>query len=458
MRTTSLSLLLLFALPALAQDSLNVRHLFNWDDPDIPVGVPVLFNQYNEVWGYAANGREYAFLGSSLGVHVLDVTDPANTVLVDHVPGRVSGEGVIHRDYKVHAGHLYATCDQGPSSLQIMDLQYLPDSVHLVYDSDELLVRAHNIQVDTVHARLYTCGGSTQFSVYSIADPANPVLLSNCEADIPWWGSTVGYVHDCFVRDNIVWCNDEDGMHVIDFSNVNAPVILGSLTDYPGQGYNHSGWMNDAGTLYAMADETHGSPVKLIDATDLSDLEIVSTVTTGVHPSSIVHNPFFTGDLLHAAYYHDGYWLWNTADPAQPVLLGYYDTSTVPNSEGYSGAWGVYPFLPSGNILVSDMQTGLWVLDIGQAVKTPVHTAQPPAYRIAPTLTHGPVDVYRIAGPEQRMQIEIRDMSGRIVRSMEHTSGRATLDLAAEADGAYLVSITSPQGRYTQRIVKSGSR
>jgi choice-of-anchor B domain-containing protein len=458
MRTTALSLLLLGALPALAQDSLNVRHLFNWDDPDIPVGIPALFNQYNEVWGYAANGREYAFLGSSLGVHVLDVTDPANTVLVDHVPGRVSGEGVIHRDYKVHAGHLYATCDQGPSSLQIMDLQYLPDSVHLVYDSDELLVRAHNIQVDTVHARLYTCGGSTQFSVYSIADPANPVLLSNCEADIPWWGSTVGYVHDCFVRDNIVWCNDEDGMHVIDFSNVNAPVILGSLTDYPDQGYNHSGWMNDAGTLYAMADETHGSPVKLIDATDLSDLEIVSTVTTGVHPTSIVHNPFFTGDLLHAAYYYDGYWLWNTADPAQPLLLGYYDTSAVPNSDGYSGAWGVYPFLPSGNILVSDMQTGLWVLDIGQAVKAPTHAIPPPAYRIAPTLTLGPVDVYRIAGPDHRMQIEIRDMAGRIVRSLEHTSGRATLDLQGEADGTYMVSITTPQGRYTQRIVKSGSR
>ena len=246
--TSSLLLSALFA-----QDSLNVRKLFHWDDPTIPEGVEVYFNQYNEVWGYAKEGREYAFLGSTLGVHVFDVTDPVNSVLVDHVPGRFSGQGVIHRDYKVHAGHLFATCDQGPSSLQVMDLQYLPDSVHVVYDSDELLARAHNIQIDTVNARLYTNGGSTQFSVYSIADPANPVLLIDCEADIPWWGSTIGYVHDCFVRDNIVWTNDQDGMHVVDFSDVENPVILGSLTNYPDQGYNHSGWMNDDGTLYALS-------------------------------------------------------------------------------------------------------------------------------------------------------------------------------------------------------------
>ncbi|MEL6942837.1 MAG: T9SS type A sorting domain-containing protein, partial [Bacteroidota bacterium] len=30
--------------------------------------------------------------------------------------------------------------------------------------------------------------------------------------------------------------------------------------------------------------------------------------------------------------------------------------------DNYEGAWGVYPFLPSGNILVSDMQEGLFVL------------------------------------------------------------------------------------------------
>ncbi|MBL0043968.1 MAG: choice-of-anchor B family protein [Flavobacteriales bacterium] len=322
-----------------AQDSLNVRSLFHWDDPTIPVGAQVYDDPFNDVWGYAAQGHEYAFLGSSLGTHIFDVTDAANSVLVDFVQGNFAGIGVVHRDMKTYAGYLYAVCDEGSSSLQIMDLHYLPDSVHVVYDSQSLLVRAHNIQVDTVNARLYTCGGTTQFSVYSLADPEQPALLSNCEVDIPWWGGAVGYVHDCFVRDNIVWCNDQDGMHVVDFTDVENPVLLGSLEDYPQAGYNHSSWMNDDGTLYAMADETHGSPLKLVDPSDLSDLHVISTLTSGVHPTSILHNPFFTGNLLHVAYYYDGYWLWDTTDPLQPTLLGFYDTCVVPNTDNYRGAW-----------------------------------------------------------------------------------------------------------------------
>lgn len=439
-------------LSCFSQDSLNVRHLFHWDDPTIPIGVPDFQDPYNDVWGYASNGREYAFLGSSLGVHVFDVTEPVTSTLVDFVPGRYSGSNVIHRDYKTYADHLFAVCDEGPSSLQIMDLQYLPDSVRVVYDSDALFARAHNIQIDTLNARMYTCGGSSQFSIYSIADPANPELLSNLELDIPYWNNSVGYVHDCYVRDNIVWCNDQDGMHVVDFTDTEAPVILGSLTLYPDQGYNHSGWLNDDGTLYAMADETHGSPLKLVDARDLGDLEVVATATSAVHPTSILHNPFFTGDLVHVAYYYDGYWLWDTSDPLEPFLLGYYDTSSEPNTNNFRGAWGVYPYLPSGHILVADMQTGLWVLDIDQATRLDPATAPAP-FRIGPTLTNGPVRVTPLSDRPGPIRIEVVGADG---RSMFSTATTGTdLDLSAFADGLYVVKVIRGTEQYTQRVIKS---
>jgi choice-of-anchor B domain-containing protein len=440
-----------------AQDSLNVRSLFNWQDPSIPIGFPDLANQFNEVWGYSAGGREYALLGSTLGVHVFDVTDPAASVMVDHVPGRFSGAGVIHRDYKTYLHYLYATCDQGPSSLQIMDLQYLPDSVHVVYDSDALFARAHNIQIDTVHARLYTCGGSSQFSIYSLENPVQPVLLKNLQAEVPWWNATVGYVHDCFVRDNIVWTNDEDGLHVIDFSNVDQPQLLGSLTSYAYQGYNHSGWMNDDGTLYVMADETHGSPLKFVDPTDLSDLQVISTVTSGVHPLSIVHNPFFHGNMVHVAYYYDGYWLWDASDPLQPALIGYYDTNETFHSNSYVGAWGVYPYLPSGNILVSDMQSGLWVLQVGPwtGMDTP---SEQPAFRVHPTITDGPLKIQRIMSGRQEMHVRIFDAAGRIVHQTRHGGGHTTLQLDALKDGAYVVKVSSEGREHVQRIIKNSIR
>lgn len=436
-----------------AQDSLNVRALFHWDDPTIPIGAEVYDDAFSDIWGYAADGREYAFLASSLGTHIFDVTEPANSALVDFVQGNFAGLGVVHRDMKTYAGYLYAVCDEGPSSLQIMDLHYLPDSVHVVYDSQALLVRAHNIQVDTVNARLYTCGGTSQFSIYSLADPEQPTLLSNCEVDIPWWGAEVGYVHDCFVRDNIVWCNDQDGMHVVDFTDVDIPVLLGSLENYPQAGYNHSGWMNDDGTLYAMADETHGSPLKLVDPSDLSDLQIVSTLTSDVHPTSILHNPFFTGNLLHVAYYYDGYRLWDTTDPLQPTLLGFYDTCVIPNTDNYRGAWGTYPFLPSGHVLVSDMQTGLWVLDVDHATDIS-NGSITPEFRIAPTLTDGPVRITPLNDAEANTRVEVLASSGQLLQRAS-ARGALALDLSGLSDGLYLVRATSSAGVLTQRVTKT---
>ena len=453
-RSATLAFCATICLSTNAQDSLNVRSLFHWDDPSIPVGAEVYEDQYNDIWGYAANGREYAFLGSSLGVHIFDITEPAMGTLVDYVPGRFSGPGVVHRDMKTYAGFLYAVCDEGSSSLQVMDLHYLPDSVHVVYDSQNLLVRAHNIQVDTVNARLYTCGGSSQFSIYSLTNPAQPTLLSEPEADVPWWDNAVGYVHDCFVRDNIVWCNDQDGMHVVDFTDPQVPELIGTLDDYPDAGYNHSGWMNDDGTLYVMADETHGSALKFVDATNLNDLQVISTVSSGVAPTSIIHNPFFTGDLVHVAYYYDGYWLWDTSDPLQPVVLGFYDTCTAPNSDNYRGAWGTYPFLPSGHILISDMQTGLWVFDIAQATSVS-ERATTPTFRIAPTLTDGLIHVTPIRSGNGSTRVDVLSTSGELIRSAS-SNGAMDIDLSDLGDGLYLVRVSNGTDVSTQRVTKIG--
>jgi len=446
------------AIPAIAQDSLNMRAVYRWNDTSLPSSFQHN-NRYNEVWGHAAGGREYAILGSTMGTHILDVTDPATAGPVAFVPGAARGRSIIHRDFKVHAGHLYAVCDEGQSSLQVIDLRYLPDSVRLVYDSDALLRRAHNIQVDTVNARMYTCGGSSQFSVYSLDDPANPLLLMDCEAELSWWGGAIGYVHDCFVRDNVVWLNHQDGMHVVDFTDIASPRILGSLTAYPESGYNHSGWLNGDGTVYAMADETHGARLKLVDARDLSNLDVLSLVGSGRHPSSIVHNPFFDGDLLHAAWYHDGYWLWNTADPVDPVLLGWYGTSTATNTgTNYRGAWGVYPWLPSGRVLVGDMQNGLFVIDISQALGI-TGRAPVPEFRVWPTLTDGLVNLAATSSGTQRWRLDVLSATGALLRSeVLAGEGPFAVDLGSCADGLLLLRITGDEGSTVQRVVKTSMR
>lgn len=437
------------------QDSLNVTKLFHWDDPTIPVGGDWLHNQYSGIWGYDREGREYAIIGSTIGVHIFDVTEPTTAYQADFVQGRTAGAGVISREYKTYGHYLYAVSDQGLSSLQIIDLQYLPDSVHVVYDSDELVNRGHTLAIDTANARLYISGGDADFRIYDLSDPELPVLLSDCAADIPWWETLVGYVHDCHVRDNIVWTDDADGLHVIDFNDVENPVVLGSMMNYPGQGYNHSSWLNADGTVLVMADETHGSPLKFVDATDVTDLEVIASVTTEVDSTSIAHNPFFVGNVAHVGYYYDGYWIWNAADPMQPVVLGYYDTCVEPNAMSYNGAWGAYPYLPSGNVLVSDIQTGLWVFDVGLATGA-VPSSPAPSFRVWPTVTTDVVNVMRLNKGDVR--VEVTDASGRRIISKRMTEGSIAIDLNGHNDGVYFVRVLGEKTGHAQRVVKCSER
>jgi len=347
---------------------MNVELLYNWHDSTLPATI-FHDNRYNDVWGYAKNGEEYAMIGSTMGVHFFDITDQQNIDQVDFVAGEVQGNQQVHRDYHEYNGYLYTVCDEGMSTLQIIDLSYLPDSVHKVYDSGTLFTRSHNIFIDTATAKMYVCGGNLTFSVFSLADPISPVLLSHAPIDIPWWNATVGYVHDVYVRNDTAYCNAEGrGLYVVDFTDTNLPVLLGSLTSYPQSGYNHSGWLSDDGSVYALADETHGKDVKLLDVTDLTDIQVIDTISTDVHALSIPHNLIFKGPHLFTAYYHDGFYMWYTADANNAIITGYYDTSTETHVPNYRGAWGVYPFLPSGIVLVSDMQNGLFIFNVDNAL------------------------------------------------------------------------------------------
>lgn len=363
---------------ASAQDSLNVRALFNWQNPSLPAST-TWSNTYNEVYGYAANGREYGIIGSTDGTHIIDVTDPANAYEAVFIEGAAMGPQVIHRDYHTYGNYLYMVCDEGPSTLQIADLSFLPDSAPVRYDSNELFVRAHNIFIDTATAHLYVVGNANWAAVYSLADPLAPEILVNCRYDLEWW-SSVGYLHDIYVRNDTAYCNAEwRGLFVVDFNDIQNPVMIGSMPVYPQQGYNHSGWLMDNAPYYAMADETHGMAVKIVDVSDMQNLTITDTITSGVHPYSIPHNLIYRDDFLYVSYYFDGMYVFDCTDPEHPVIAGFYDTSdAIHLNNDYKGCWGVYPFLPSGNVLASDMQTGLWVFDVSEAMFTSVNDFSQP--------------------------------------------------------------------------------
>ena len=157
------------------------------------------------------------------------------------------------RDYHDYQGYLYVVCDEGwsTSTLQIIDISNLPNSINVVYDSDSLFNTSHNIFIDTATAKLYVCASNSAMDIYSLNNPTNPTLLFSY--------NDVGHVHDAYVRNDTAYLNcGNDGLRIMDFSMLGTPLpvqptLLASLTAYPDAGYNHSGWLNDDGTVYAMS-------------------------------------------------------------------------------------------------------------------------------------------------------------------------------------------------------------
>jgi choice-of-anchor B domain-containing protein len=431
-------------------------------------------SRYNEIWGMALDGREYAIIGSTIGTHIIDVTEPASADEVAFVPGGSQGSHLVHRDYHNYGCYLYAVADEGSAStLQIIDMSSLPAAVTVVYDAATLLNRAHNIFIDTSQARLYTFatrGGSTANSalrIYDLADdPLNPQFLAEHRT---FGGLTVGHVHDGFVRDHLAYLNcGYSGLAIVDFTDPLKPVTLGTLTDYPTSGYNHSGWPTVDDDYYYFSDENHTSPVKVFDT---RTFEVADTVAVpNGDASSIAHNQIVACDYLYVSYYYDGLQVFDISDPANPVPSHHFSSSTWPRVESYHGAWGVYPFLPSGRILVSDMQNGLFVLAgpqsgscYTQAVtaltdcELPndlVGTEAPANEELIELYPQPADDRFWVTAPGAQ-RIEIRDIQGRILQTWS-VSGPGPWDFARPAGlpaGAYLLRIVTERGGYSRFLL-----
>ena len=302
---------------------------------------------------------------------------------------------------------------------------------------------------------MYSCisdGDSLDFAplrLFDISDPTNPTVISDF-SNID--GFIFSQVHDTYVRDDLAYLNlGPSGFMVADFSDPSAPVSMGSLrpSDYLQSGYNHSGWLSEDGSTYFMADEDHGMDLKVLDVTALPDLTVVDTIDAGNESRfSIPHNQIVHGDYLYGSYYYDGLQVWDISDRNNIQRIMHYPTSQIEPRQRFEGAWGVYPFLPSGNILVSDMQEGLFVIeDVGLLSSTEDELVSTPDWTMSPNPSQG---LFRIDAGFSLHDTEIRihDLNGRLIQSFDGQQQALTLPA-----GQYKVSVISPDFISTKTLV-----
>jgi len=447
------TLLGLFSLNNFAQTGDNLELLFHWNDEDI-VGTTWYDNAYNEVWGVVVNNKEFAIIGSTAGTHIFDVTDPVNSTEVQFLPGADFGPAIVHRDYHDRNGFLYAVSDEGNSTLQIIDISLLPDSVTIVYDSNELIKTSHNIFIDESLNKLYACNvrtaasgwNSTSLAIFDIEEPANPIHLLDYE--VP--GTSYG-VHDMWVKNDTAFLNNGgNGLFVVDFTDLSSPQLIGSLTEYPDKGYNHSGWPTADMKTYIMADEDWGHDMKVLDISDLSNINVTATFSSEIDPNSIPHNQIVKDNYVYVSSYHDGLQVYDISDQENPTKVASFGTYLLDDHTSNKGAWGVYPFLPSGNILVSDMQYGLYVLapsgnfDIKQKPNSKLSLHPNPA-------SHA-IQI-QIPETENKLAIEIYDLKGQLVLNTEIIRGNKSISIANLNQAIYIVKAEGEKTLYQQKLI-----
>ncbi|HKK74885.1 MAG TPA: choice-of-anchor B family protein [Saprospiraceae bacterium] len=318
---------------------------------------------YNDIWAYEdTTGREYAVMGAKNGTIIYDLSDPASPQEVAFVPGTSS----IWRDIKSFGNYLYVVADRGQDGLLIINMENAQDTVTWEFWKPTLtagldtrvLEKCHNLYIDEqgicfIAGCNLNSGGVLMFDVAST--PGDPQYIGP---------ATFRYSHDVFARGDTLYSADLTNgfFSLTDVSNKQSPDLL--AFQQTTRNFTHNVWPSDDSQYLFTTDERPGANVDAYDISDLDNIQLLDTyrplATEG--QGVVPHNVFFYNDYLVISYYADGVKIVDASRPDNLIEVGAYDTS--PNTGSGDGCWGVYPYLSSGLVLASDMDKGLFVLDV----------------------------------------------------------------------------------------------
>lgn len=341
--------IIFYSFTSFGQDASNIQLLGQAATDDI---------RYSGSWAYITpDSIEYALIGARSGLAVFPIDDPTNMELVGWVPGPVTN----WREITVIEDHAFVVTDVSGSghSMQVVDLSFLPDSVHLVTEYTTTFTRGHIIQKDifTDEPFVYINGTSATEGVHilDVSDPTNPLEIG---LYAPGY-----YIHDCHVRGDLLFACafNNSQVDIVDISDKTNPTQIGLIT-YNGNN-THSCFTSDDGNYLFLADEFDGLPARIFDISNIDNPIEVATYSANLQ--SLVHNPYIKGDFTYISHNTEGLRVVDITDPELPVEVGFYDTWEGP-SGGFSGLWSACPFFPSGKIIGANRHDGLYVWSFNQ--------------------------------------------------------------------------------------------
>ena len=352
----------------------------------------------NDVWGYVSpSGREYALIGLRRGMGVVEVTNPRDPSVIAFIPGpdepggvpapeRVArhachdecvetpGEGSTWRDVKVFGEYAY-NVNETSGGMQVLDLTQVDQGTVTIagVTTTSGLQTSHNITINTDSGYAYLTGSNIAnggLVVFDLnADPVNPPLVGVWNGRYFHDVDVISYTSGPMAGKEIAYgFAERDGVYVVDVTDKSAMTLLATRT-YPNVRYAHYGAVSEDLKYLFVNDELDELQDGDVTTTTTYIFDIQDPANPVYHSSftngkvSIDHNLRVRGDYLYEANYRTGLRVFDITDIDHVHEVGHYDTYPSADGNSFDGAWGVYTDLPSGVILVSDMQSGLFVLE-----------------------------------------------------------------------------------------------
>ena len=344
-------LFLLLPISLISQSNYNLSLLGTYDNYS---------SEGTDIWGWVApDGSEYALVGLNDGFSVVNVTNPSNLIEEFYINDVSS----TWRDIKTWGNYAYITTDANNPGLLIVDLSDMTGNTYFyrtIFNnsngSSTEFTNAHNIYIDE-NGVAYIFGASSNSGVNPTdgvifldvdTDPLNPIYLGE-------WNDF--YVHDGMVRGDTMYvgCVYEGDLYVVDVSNKSNPQNLGNIGT-PND-FTHNAWVSDNGDYVFTTDEKSDAYIGSYDISDLNNIQEVDRIQSNAGSNSIPHNVHVDGNFLITSYYRDGTVVHDITHPNNLIQVASFDSSPL-SGDGFDGCWGTYPYLPSGNIISSDINSG----------------------------------------------------------------------------------------------------
>lgn len=351
---------------------------------DLLLNIPLdalLATSGNDSWGWTdiENSREYALMGLNNGTAFIDITDTDNPIYLGKLP--TATENSPWRDIKVYDSHAFIVSEASNHGMQVFDLKRLRNISNppAEFTADKRFTEfgsAHNIVINEASGYAYIVGTNRNNSLgggplfINIQDPINPVIEGSFREG--------GYSHDA----QVITYNGPDldytGKEILIGSNENE-VVIADVTDkanpktvskisYANVGYAHQGWFTEDLAYFILGDELDerdfGNKTRTI-VFDFTDLDNPAYHFNYLGTSNAIdHNGYVKGNTYYQANYTAGVRMINVTGAENKVFseVGFFDTYPDNNNTAFNGVWNVYPYFPSGSIIISDINNGFFVI------------------------------------------------------------------------------------------------